>query len=79
MAMNPGNLFKLLDLQKKFNGNHPKFARFVETVLLAGLPEGTVVDIRVTKPGEETIESNMRVTEDDLAMAEELKNLAGKK
>ena len=75
MAMNPENVFKLLQLKKKLEHKHPKAVSFVQRVLLSGLPEGSVVEMSVTKPGENKVTTNIRVTADDLEMMEELKNL----
>ncbi|MDD6350894.1 MAG: hypothetical protein PUG16_00645 [Lachnospiraceae bacterium] len=75
MAVNPGSIFKIMQLKKRFEDNHPKMAAFLQNVLLSGLPEGTVIDIRVEKPGENPIEANMRVTADDIEMAQELKSM----
>lgn len=75
MAVNPTSIFKIMQLKKIFEGNHPKMAAFLQNVLFSGLPEGTVIDIRVEKPGETPIEANMRVTADDIEMAQELRTL----
>lgn len=75
MAMNPANVFKLMQMKKKFEHNHPKAVSFVQRVLLSGLLEGSVVEMSVTKPGEDKVTTNIRVTADDLEMMEELKNL----
>ena len=75
MAMNPANVFKLMQMKKKFENNHPKAVSFVQRVLLSGLPEGSVVEMSVTKPGENKVTTNIRVTADDLEMMEDLKNL----
>ena len=62
-------------MKKKFENNHPKAVSFVQRVFLSGLPEGSVVEMSVTKPGENKVTTNIRVTADDLEMMEELKNL----
>ncbi len=75
MAMNPSALFKLAGFQKRFDKNHPKVTQFLKTVVMGGLPEGTIIEMTVTKPGEEPVTANMKVLQDDLEMLEELKNL----
>ena len=72
--MNP---FTLLKYKSKLEKNHPKAAEFVKKVIMPGLPEGTVVEVSITKPGEETKTSNIRVTGDDIDMFNEAKK-AGK-
>ncbi len=75
--MNPMNLMKIMNAKKTFEENHPKFVAFLNAVFLGGgIPEGTVIEVKVTKPGEETIEANMRVQQSDLQLVEELKGLS---
>ena len=69
--MNPASLMKIMNARNKFVENHPKFA-----VFSAGITEGTVIEITVTKPGEEPITTNMKVLQSDLDLLDELKNLA---
>lgn len=73
--MNP---FTLLKYKSKLEGNHPKAAEFVKKVIMPGLPEGTVVEVSITKPGEETRISNIRVTKDDIDMFDEVRKSKGK-
>ena len=75
--MNPGALMKLMSAKNTFVKNHPKFAAFVKQVMLGGgLTEGTVLEVTVTRPGEQPIAANLKVTQSDLELFEELKNLA---
>ncbi len=78
MNMNPGILLKLMNAKNTFTRNHPKFEAFLQAVFLGGnaIPEGTVIEISVTRPGEETITTNLRVQQSDLELLEELKNLS---
>ena len=73
--MNPASLMKIMNARNKFVENHPKFAAFLNAVLSAGITEGTVIEITVTKPGE-PITTNMKVLQSDLDLLDELKNLA---
>lgn len=75
MNMNPNILMKLMNAKNTFTANHPKFEAFVRTVFLGdkGIPEGTVIEIAVTRPGEETIAANLRVQRSDLELVEELR------
>ena len=73
--MNP---FTLLKYKSKLEDNHPKAAEFVKRVIMPGLPEGTVVEVSITKPGEDTKTSNIRVTKDDIDIFEELRKNKGK-
>lgn len=49
--MNPASLMKIMNARNKFVENHPKFAAFLNAVFSAGITEGTVIEITVTKPG----------------------------
>ena len=68
--MNP---FTILKYKSQLEGNHPRAAEFVKKVILTGLPEGTVVEVSITKPGEETKTSNIRVTREDIALFDEVR------
>lgn len=68
--MNP---FTLLKYKSKLEGNHPKAAEFVKRVIMPGLPEATIVEVSVTKPGEETKTSNIKVTKEDIDMFDEVR------
>lgn len=80
MAFNPAALMKLRGAKKKFTQNHPKFEAFVKAVFLghSSVPEGTIIEISVTRPGEEPITTNLKVTQSDLELVEELRVLAEK-
>lgn len=78
IMVNPAVLMKLMSAKNKFTQNHPKFESFVKAVFLGnnGIPEGTIIEIAVTKPGEQPIATNLRVQQSDLELVEELRNLA---
>ncbi|MBQ9607052.1 MAG: hypothetical protein IJV16_07735 [Lachnospiraceae bacterium] len=59
---------------KRLETAHPKAASFVRNELMTGLPEGTIIEMTVTKPGSEPKTTNIRITQDDLAALNELKN-----
>ena len=44
---------------------------------MTGLPEGTILEMTVTKPGAEPKTTNIKITPDDLAVLNELKNMGG--
>ncbi len=73
--MNPQSVMKLLAAFNTFRTNHPKFASFAQMMLQRGIDEGTVVEITVTRPGEEPVTSNMKVTQSDLELFASLKEL----
>lgn len=74
--MNPASIMKLMNAKNKFTENHPKFVAFLGAVFSGGIPEGTIIEITVTKPGAEPITTNMRVKQSDLDLVQELQELA---
>lgn len=67
------NFFTMLKYKSKIEANHPKAAEFVKKVLMTGIPEGTVIEMIVTKPGETAKTANLKVTKEDLELLEEIR------
>ena len=76
MSMNPASLMKIMNAKNKFTANHPKFAAFIRAVFSHPLEEGTVLEVTLTRPGQEPITSNIRILQDDLDLINELKTLS---
>ena len=74
--MNP---FAVLGAVKQFEDAHPKAAAFVRNELLTGLPEGTILEMTVTKPGGTSATTNIKLTQQDLDALNTLKNLKDQK
>ena len=74
--INPASVMKLMRAKNKFTENHPKFVAFLSMIFSKGITEGTIIEITITRPGEEPITSNMKVQQSDLELMEELKGLA---
>lgn len=73
--MNPMSMIKIMNLKKQFETNHPKFASFFQNVMGRKMEAGTIIEVSICRPGEEPIRTNMRVTESDLELIEQLKEL----
>ena len=73
--MNP---FAILGIINKLESAHPKAAAFVRNELMTGLPEGTIIEMTVTKPGAEPRTANIRLTQEDLEVLNEMKNMSGR-
>ena len=73
--MNPSALFRLQGAFQKFQAAHPKVVSYFSSVFGNGIPEGSVIELTVTKPGEEPVTTNMRVTQDDLDLMQTLKEM----
>ena len=75
MGMNPAAMMKIMGAVNTFKANHPKFMSFLSYAFAGGFPEGTVIEITVTKPDQEPVTSNMRVTQSDLELFDSLKDV----
>lgn len=74
--MNPADIMKMMSAKKKFDANHPKFSAFLKAVFSRPIEEGTIIEITVTRPGEEPITTNLKVQQSDLDLVKELQSLA---
>lgn len=74
--INPASVMKMVNLKKKFSENHPKFVSFLSMIFSRGITEGTIIEITVTRPGENPITSNIKVKQSDLELMEELKTFS---
>lgn len=74
--MNPATIMKVMNAKNKFTENHPKFVAFLSAMFGSGIQEGTIIELTVTKPGEEPVTTNIKVKQSDLDLMDELKNLA---
>ena len=74
--MNPSAIMKLMNARNQFADSHPKFAAFLNAVFTRRITEGTIIEITVTRPGEEPLTTNMRVLQSDLDLLDGLKDLA---
>lgn len=73
--INPATMMKLMGAKNKFTENHPKFVAFLSAVLGRGIEEGTVIELTVTRPGEEPVTTNIKVLQSDLELMKQLKEL----
>ena len=73
--LNPASLMKIMSAKNVFEENHPKFVAFVKAVFSKGIEEGTVMELTVTKPGQEPMTANIKVKQSDLELLQELKEL----
>lgn len=73
--INPSMAIKIMNAKNKFTDNHPKFAAFLNNISASGIPEGSVIEITVTKPGQSPVTSNIKVKKEDLELLDTLKEL----
>jgi len=58
-----------------FTKNHPKFPMFLKAVMSKGIKEGTVIEVTITDPDGNPVNTNIKVTESDLLLFETLKKM----
>ena len=65
--INPGMMMKLMNAKNTFESNHPKFAAFVSRFFMGGaITEGTIIEITITRPGEEPVSTNLKVQKSEM-------------
>lgn len=70
--MNLGNMAKLMSAWRTFQKNHPKFPAFCKAVSKKGLREDSVIEVIVTTPDGERIETSIKVQESDIELIRSL-------
>lgn len=78
MAFNPADLFKVRAAAETFNANHPKLIPFFGAAKNKATTPGSVIEIAVTDPAGERIETNLRVQESDLELIRLLMEISSK-
>ena len=73
--INPGSIMKLMEMKNKFEKNHPKVLSFFRVAFAGGVEEGTVIEMTVTRPGQEPISANIRVCQDDLELMQQISEM----
>ena len=72
---NPAALFKIKGMWDTFVQNHPKFPMFLNAVNNSGISEGSILEVQITQPDGEVMKTNIKVTQSDLELFEQLKTL----
>ncbi|MBE5900370.1 MAG: hypothetical protein E7280_00525 [Lachnospiraceae bacterium] len=76
--INPAMLWKLKSMRQRFTNDHPKFPAFLQALRTRGLSEGTVLAMTVTYPDGSTMETNLKLTADDIAAYQEILSMSQK-
>ena len=77
MNMNPALLLQLQQRLGVFQQDHPKVLPFFRAVGENAVTEGTVFAIKVTTPEGNVIESNIKLTANDIETINMIKNANG--
>lgn len=64
---NPAKLLSLKGDWDGFSARHPRFIQFVMAVMQKGAGAGSVIDVTITLPDGSTMQSNIKLTEEDVA------------
>ena len=73
--VNPAMIFKIKSMWDEFTNQHPKLPRFFQAVASQPLEEGTVIEMIISRPGGDTLTSNVKLTASDLALLDQLKEM----
>ena len=73
--VNPAIIFKIKSMWDEFTNQHPKLPRFFQAVASQPLEEGTVIEMIISRPGGDTLTSNVKLTASDLALLDQLKEM----
>lgn len=74
---NPMEMMKILGMWNTFKSNHPKFPKFMAAASQPGiLTKDTVVEMKITTADGRTLETNLKITESDLELFGQLRNMS---
>lgn len=68
MNVNPMMLLQLKGYWERFRENHPKFPQFMKAAAGSCIKEGSVVSISVQTPEGKKMETNLRLTPEDVEL-----------
>lgn len=76
--INPVTVMKVVNERKALYENHPDFFFFLlDQFGKEGITEGTTIEVKVTRPGEETVFSEACIVENDMKLFNGLKEMIG--
>lgn len=76
MGINPMKLLQLKSAWGKFQKNHPKFLQFLKVAGKSALSEGSVIEISVTTSDGRTMNTNLKVTGQDMELVRQIQEIA---
>lgn len=75
MNINPMTLMGLKNDFDRFKNNHPKFLQFAKALTNIGIQEGAIMECKVITADGQELQTNLKITADDLELFEKLKSL----
>ena len=73
--INPMKFMQVKSMLATLKQNHPKFPSFLDAVSKRELCKDTIIEIKVTTPDGESLESNLRLKESDLEVLRQMQEL----
>lgn len=73
--MNPADMMKAMQAWGTFTKNHPKFPAFLQAMRAQGIKEGSVIELSITDPNGQKIETNILVKPEDMELFNSLRNM----
>lgn len=73
--MDISTIMKLKSAWDQFTGRHPKFPAFLKAARAKEYTEGTVIYVKIVDPSGQGIETNVKLTQEDIRLLKELKNV----
>ena len=73
---NPMELMKIMRIWNSFKANHPKFPKFMAAAAQPGvISANTILEMKITTADGRTLETNLKITESDMELIQQLKNI----
>ena len=74
--MNPMSLMQLQQRFQIFQQEHPKIIAFFKAIGNDSMKEGTIIAVKVTTPDVKEIESNIKITANDITTFKQIMDIA---
>ena len=74
--MNPMSLMQLQQRFQIFQQEHPKIIAFFKAIGNDSMKEGTIIAVKVTTPDGKEIESNIKITANDITTFKQIMDIA---
>jgi hypothetical protein len=68
-------VMKIKEAWDVFSNNHPKFMPFMQAVSREAVSEGTIIEVKVTSPQGKEYNTNMKITQSDLDLFNQIRTM----
>jgi len=72
---NPSMILQIKQAWDTFTGNHPKFPMFLKAASQKAIKEGSIIEITITTPEGETLNTNLRVKQEDILLFQSIRDM----